>query len=367
MQPNDHPHCEPDGARLPVRGPAALAAALPYLVQLPPQGSIVAASVDEDSGLGVIALRELPTRPVGASLEVLRHWAADVGRIAAEGASGFSLCGNDRLALVLYLPASAGPPPSWFGPAVMAQGLAGAPRLLDVVVVFGGRWRSLVCADEECCPTAGATILDNSEASLIAARLVASGLCVGGDAGVLRSDTRAEDVSAILAAMRYPGSVKSRRSLLRRAWPLVGEPPRMIDEQETALLAMAADRPGVRDALLTRLATAEGGRVFWEAQLDLWLLVTAWVPREWAAGPATMAGIAAWRLDRTAVAFVVIEHALAADPGHRMANLIKQLLDRNAPSADWFERMRRVSESDCLRFDRPAAANRSAPRSQAAG
>lgn len=354
MQPTDHHHPEPDGERIPVRGPAALAAALPYLFDVPLEGRIVIAGVHDDNSLGLTAYSDLPAYPQGASAEVLRHWASDIGTIAAEGARGFGASTDERLAMAVYLPAAAGVPPAWFGSAVMSQGLSWAPRLLDAIVVFGDRWRSLVCTSEECCPTTGQPILDNSDAALIAAQLVAAGLSAAGVERPSPVSARVAEVAALLAAMPYPANVKSRRKLLRKAWPLVSAPPAVVDEQSIAMLTMAADRPGVRDALLTRLAGLDGGTTFWDEQFGLWLVVSAGVPQEWAAGPACMVAIAAWRLEEHAAAAVAVGHALHSEPEHRMANLIKQLLDKGTPSQEWFDRMRGISESDCLRFDRPA-------------
>lgn len=364
MHPIHNHRLQPSGEGITVRGPAALAAALPYLIDTPLPGSIILAVINGNSSLGLTAYKALADYPSGASPEVQRHWASDVGRLAVEGLRSCSAGPGEYLALVIYLPSALGRPPSWFTPLLRSQGLLPAPHVLDIMLVFGDRWRSVVCDNEACCPADGAVIMENSDAALVAAELVAAGLTPGGSAVPA---ARVAEVGALLDAMPYPRNVKARRRLLHRVWPLILQPPAVLDDQMAVLLAMAADRPGVRDAILTRLARLDDDPQRWQQQFDLWAGVAVAVPDRWLAGPACMVAIAAWCMGEDGAAEVAVGHAMAVEPGHRMGNLIKQMLDKQLPSSVWFERMRGIDEADCLRFDRPPAAERRGPEAKAAG
>jgi hypothetical protein len=354
-----------------VRGPAALAAALPYLIDAPLAGCVVLALIREDSSLGFTAHRAMPPMPVAASQEVLSSWAADVGRDIGAGVAALAVMPGERLAVALFLPPGSGCPPPWLGSAILAECPLG-PEALDVLAVFDGRWRSLVCAEESCCPQAGLPIADNSDAMLVAAELVGAGLSVTTDAQAAHRErdlaARCAEVGSFLDALPYPRSISARRLLLRQVWPVVRTTPQDIPASMVACLAAAADRPGVRDALLLRMARAsKRDPNFWKRQVDLWSEVVRTTPDDWGAGPACLLAVAHWAAGDVREALVAAETSLALQPGHRMAELVQQLLLQGNAPQEWFARMLRISEPDCLRFDRPRPAAGPSQGRKAAG
>ena len=343
--------------RLRIRGPQALAAALPYLVGGPTPGTAVLALIDGEWLLRLTPQRSLPDYPAGASLEVVRHWEGEVARLLRQGLGAVDPAEDESVAVVLYLPDALGVPPAWFGESVRA-GCSAEPGLVDVIAVFGDRWRSVLCDDHRCCPAAGAKILDSSDALVVCAELVGAGLAAGPAAGRTSAADGAE-VAALLGAMPYPRSVGQRRSLLRTVWPWVAAMPGKLDAQQVSLLGMAADRPGVRDALLARMARVfDGHGPVWQAQDLMWREVARTLPAAWSPGPWCIAAVAAWALGDAAGALRSVDRALQAEPGHRMAELLRELVLRDVGAATWFDRVAYLDEEDCLHFDRPPAAAR---------
>ncbi len=359
MHPEPQSNTITPPVRVSVRGPAALAAALQYLVDSPCDNRVVLAVVGMDNLLRYAAHTHLPTYPAGASPEVRHQWADDVGRLIQTGLAALAPSPDERAAVVLYLPAAFGGPTPEFARRIRSAVWPAPFGLLDVIAVFEGRWRSLACVDEACCPSAGSPILDDGAAVEVCAELVGAGLAVRTGPRAPLPTSQRSIIAHLLAGMPYPRTVGSRRSLLRRAWPLVAQPPLELAPQQVAALVMAADRPGVRDALLTRMARAAGAEAsWWQTRAGLWRDVLHAAPADWASGPACMAAVSSWAIGDAAGATAAVEQALQSEPDHRMAALIGTLLAKGIPATDWFTRMSAIGEADCLRFDRPPSAAR---------
>ena len=120
---------------------------------------------------------------------------------------------------------------------------------------------------------------------------------------------------------------------------------------------MAGDRPGIRDALLTRIARSDwsASQRAWQQQWGLWASVADLAPAGWAAGPRCLQAVSAWSLGQRRDALFALHAAHRDQPGHRMTVLLGQLLITGADVAQWFASMRGLSESECLLFDRPAS------------
>lgn len=333
-----------------IRGPAALAAALPYLLHVPVAGRLVITTLEAGRWAQGASYVELPDFPRGGSAELRGQWADDVGALAAEGVLRVE---PDDLsaAVVLYLPADVRLDDRFcmerIRTAIPPQARA---RMVDVVAVGDGRWRSIMCRDDECCPGAGQRILDDPEAVRVSAELVGAGLAIAPEPDPA---ARAR-VRAALGDLPWPGSFDDRQELLLGVWPLVVDPGSDLDPRDAARLVMAADRPGVRDALLSRLARAAAPDAApWALQEVLWDKVAALAPIEWAAGPACMLAVALWGQGDLAGAARAADLALSTDPAHRMAGLIERLVEAGVAADDWMHRLGRLDEAACLRFDRP--------------
>jgi hypothetical protein len=64
--------------------------------------------------------------------------------------------------------------------------------------------------------------------------------------------------------------------------------------------------------------------------------------------------VSAWSLGQRRDALFALHAAHRDQPGHRMTVLLGQLLISGAEVQQWFASMRRLSEAECLLFDRPA-------------
>ena len=72
------------------------------------------------------------------------------------------------------------------------------------------------------------------------------------------------------------------------------------------------------------------------------------------AGVSIEKAISAWSLGQSQDSYTAVSAALRDQPGHRMTVLLGQLLITGADVEQWFAGRRRLSESECLLFDRPA-------------
>jgi hypothetical protein len=141
-----------------VKTPHDLLAAVPFLIGYHPTDSLVLISVKSDS-LEMAMRVDFPINPPEGAYQLL---ASHLKRDHAEGAL-----------LVAYEPKG-----SDLGPEVL-RNAADAVAALEIpirelMLVRNGRWKSLICSDEKCCPPDGNPIED-FENSRITAEQVANG------------------------------------------------------------------------------------------------------------------------------------------------------------------------------------------------
>lgn len=141
-----------------VKTPHDLLAAVPFLIGYHPTDSLVLISVKSDS-LEMAMRIDFPINPPEGAYQLL---ATHLKRDNAEGAL-----------LVAYEPAGCQEGPEVLRNAADAVAALDIP-IRELMLVRGGRWRSMICSDESCCPADGNPIEDFSN-SRIAAEQVASG------------------------------------------------------------------------------------------------------------------------------------------------------------------------------------------------
>jgi len=141
-----------------VKTPHDLLAAVPFLIGYHPTDSLVLISVKSDS-LEMAMRIDFPINPPEGAYRLL---ASHLKRDHAEGAL-----------LVAYEPEG-----NTDGPEVLRNAadavIASEIPIRELMLVRNGRWRSLLCTDEKCCPPEGNEIQDFQN-SRIAAEQVASG------------------------------------------------------------------------------------------------------------------------------------------------------------------------------------------------
>lgn len=353
--PSQHPDHEPrDARRITLHGPAALAAVLPLMIEPEGRARIVMAVLGSDRLLRLIAHRPLPAVPDGASAEVQQHWFGLVARLIADEMADLNIRQGEGAAAALQLPAQQRL--SGIRGALFPDPADAPAALLDVVLVADGHWRSLLCTDHRCCPDSGRAVLDDRDAVSAMADLLDD------NCRQARLDCEpvpgppATAVAAALTQRRFPATAELRSEALSDAWPSVDHVPSALAAEQAASLIMACDRPGIRDALLTRIARSgwSASPRAWQRQWGLWTSVADLAPEGWAAGPRCLQAVSAWSLGQRRDALLALHAAHRDQPGHRMTVLLGQLLITGADVEQWFAGMRRLSESECLLFDRPA-------------
>lgn len=361
---------EPADARLRLRGPADVVAAVPYLLGHSPSRSLVALAVRAGGDLGVVCRADLP--------EPGDDQGACVVATAARIGEALHADGAESALLALYDGVDPGAAPDALAretAAATAAALAGAGvDVADALHVGPHRWRSLLCRHDGCCPPAG---FDVAEAK---ARPVAVGFVVSGRHPVADRDSlepvptpappplrRAAAQSAarwrrrVRAAAGGPGGgelqVTDRFRVLDEWLRLLDEHRRSAHLPGPAVIGRLAaawtDDLRVRDACMVALLPAAalvpdallaGSRGDIDAVLaDRSCAGVARGPapllRHMAshlAGPPQAAVLAlhawlAWASGEGAAAGDLASRAVRAQPGHRLATLVLDLLDRAVP------------------------------------
>lgn len=295
-----------------LRGPAALVAAVPYLIGFHPQESLV-----------LVALQQ---RRV---LLTLRVDLADADGSAAELAGRLQAAGADSVALLLYTEGDA---------AVHAETTATlgglvADRLLDVLVVRAGRWRSLLCANPACCPPDG-TPLESAPPPLAVAMAVQAGRQVLPDRAALVASVARVDEPAVTAALATArtgggagvgaGARKRARAALRR-WSASGGRGELPAGDAADLLVALGEREWRDELLLASAKMAD------DTLLPLLQRLCRLAPDDLLGPAATLLAVAAYLRGDGSLANVALERALAADPGYAIALWLVAALDAQVP------------------------------------
>jgi len=372
-------------ARLSVRSPADMVAAVPYLLGFHPADSVVVVAV---RGRRVVfaARGDLPapgTDPGPAA----RHLAQVVARQDADAATVVGYGPAARVTGVVDA----------IGDALTAAGLV----VLDALRVTEGRWFSYLCVEPSCCPPEGTPY--DPAASQVSAAAVFAGQVALPDRAALAAQVSPLDGPVRLAMRRATGRARLRLAALtgRPSTPWAGSPagglpadssragaeppvpadgagpegessvpvggpgsggksqvpaggagsggePRAVRTAGTAAVraAFRRQRRGERldddemawlTVLLTHVAVRDhawsrtDGR---DEDISLWTDVLRRAEPDLIAAPGCLLAFAAWRSGHGALAAVALERVLSAHPGYSLAVLLDEALRRGvAPSA----------------------------------
>ncbi|WP_435232883.1 DUF4192 domain-containing protein [Micromonospora aurantiaca (nom. illeg.)] len=372
-------------ARLSVRSPADMVAAVPYLLGFHPADSVVVVAV---RGRRVVfaARGDLPapgTDPGPAA----RHLAQVVARQDADAATVVGYGPAARVTGVVDA----------IGDALTAAGLV----VLDALRVTEGRWFSYLCVEPSCCPPEGTPY--DPAASQVSAAAVFAGQVALPDRAALAAQVSPLDGPVRLAMRRATGRARLRLAALtgRPSTPSAGSPagglpadssragaeppvpadgagpegqssvpvggpgsggksqvpaggagsggePRAVRTAGTAAVraAFRRQRRGERldddevawlTVLLTHVVVRDhawsrtDGR---DEDISLWTDVLRRAEPDLIAAPGCLLAFAAWRSGHGALAAVALERVLSAHPGYSLAVLLDEALRRGvAPSA----------------------------------
>ncbi|MEU2985035.1 DUF4192 domain-containing protein [Micromonospora aurantiaca] len=372
-------------ARLSVRSPADMVAAVPYLLGFHPADSVVVVAV---RGRRVVfaARGDLPA-PGADPGPAARHLAQVVARQDADAATVVGYGPAARVTGVVDA----------IGDALTAAGLV----VLDALRVTEGRWFSYLCVEPSCCPAEGTPY--DPAASQVSAAAVFAGQVALPDRAALAAQVSPLDGPVRLAMRRATGRARLRLAALtgRPSTPSSGSPagglpadssragaeppvpadgagpegessvpvggpgsggksqapaggagsggePRAVRTAGTAAVraAFRRQRRGERldddemawlTVLLTHVAVRDhawsrtDGR---DEDISLWTDVLRRAEPDLIAAPGCLLAFAAWRSGHGALAAVALERVLSAHPGYSLAVLLDEALRRGvAPSA----------------------------------
>lgn len=361
-----------------LNGPADLVSAIPYLLGFTPKNCIVAAFLSGADGELMLTARVAHPRP-GEHEPFVAAWQQACENIVNSNEV-------DRLVLVDFCMQTrfgecaldAGVTTSDADPQAQSEQshnltnamAAVAARVgiytCDEVMVVAGRWRSVLCRDEDCCPTDG-QLMDLNRGARVAAPFVAEGVAPLESRESIRErimprpedDPRCRDFQAKVtqAVVRVAECVdmSSRRALVMESVLALtngtpdGMTVGMTDGMTEGLPLVVACIQDMRrrDAVLRILVhdVADEPRRIAEDMLVGALKLCA--PSHRAAVATVVAGLA-WQRGDGALAQECLELALASDASYSLARLLSRAIRHAVPPTVWVDAVAATTVESCL-------------------
>ncbi|MEV4054281.1 DUF4192 domain-containing protein [Amycolatopsis sp. NPDC049688] len=309
-----------------LRNPAQLLAALPYVIGFRPARSVVLIGHQGPAGQepGLILRGDLPRR---------EHRAYQAQALAARFATGLHT--GVTLAIVggRRRPGSAPPHAGFVDVLTKELAVLGVPvrhALWAAKIQEGARWRCYARTD------CGGELPDPRTTVAAAAAT---------ERGTVAFDSR-DELEALLSP-RSPEALARRSAVLSRLpcppCPDLNEAASAIraeferhrrgegppTDEEAVTAAGALTLPEIRDVCLAMAVPPETSAAR-EAE-RVWLTLVRELPAPERAEPAVLLGFTAYMRGDGAFAGMALENALAANPDHVLARLLKTVLDRGTP------------------------------------
>jgi hypothetical protein len=322
-------------ARVTLRTPTDVLAAVPYLFGFHPTESVVV--------IGLHTSRVVFN--VRADLPEPGAAADDVAGLAAQLVSALTAQGATRALVVGY-----GPAPRVtravlaVGEELQSRGLA----ICEMLRATEGRYWSYLCLSPECCPPEG-TPYDTSGTEVAAAATFAGRVALPDRSALERvvAPPAGRDLTAVeRATERAAVALHAELGLDRAdAVPAPGARRRVglralgtalrayregggLDDEGLAFLVLLVRSVDVRDLACRRIVAA-GNAI--DPHVELWRDATRRARPDLAAAPASLLAAAAWRAGDGALAAVALERAFAADPACGLARLLDAALRQALP------------------------------------
>lgn len=371
---------------LTLHGPADLVAAVPHLLGFAPKASIVAVFIKEHDQCVHMTLRaDVPTATADGEQLVdldayLSAWSNQLDVIVAQNsvarvvlAAFADVCESGNSASHRsdsgFGEADDGAElGTVFGTAMVTQILAAVATqcetrgiyVFDQLVCGGGRWRSVLCSDIECCPAEG-TAIDQARGDRIAAEFIFDGVCVQTDQEALTASLAPlPDTDAKVQAFRF---VLDKRGQTRA--PVTDEVLADSDAEQRCErahrcvdllvsgggadpeVALALADVRVRDAVI-RLVTHDLSQPARRSAETCLIDTMRLCPRELRAPVVSVAAGLAWQRGDGATASRCVAIALDADPGYSLARLLQRAIRDAVPPQVWVNAVAQTSVQDCL-------------------
>lgn len=213
----------------------------------------------------------------------------------------------------------------------------GGVELADAILVTDGRYRSLTCTDDACCPPEGTPV---PASSALTTAVVTQGRVIHGDRGEIEAhlappdpaaQARAERVAALVLASLPHGSIgltdEEVRDLLDRCVAAANDSGlRLVDAVRLAMLVQIGE---VRDLAYRHMLTAGP-----DQHETLWTTVCRQVPPSLSAVPLAMVALSSYLSGAGALTTVAIERAIEVDGCHPSVTLIADVVQSAIPPRD---------------------------------
>ena len=302
--------------------PHDLLAAIPFLIGYHPENSLVLVALKDDS-VGMAMRVDMPTDIAPESYDLL--------------ASHFQREAADAALIVAYVDSETDPEPVLINTsaALLRAGIS----IKESLIVFDGRYRSMLCHDSECCPPLGSPIPD-IDSSRIAAEHVIAGhpMPFANVSGLVQS------IAALPSAME-----ESWQSEVRTFW-IESDSENLLDLQRdgaTAVIDLAGEYAQGRGAEDRELVARVIGRIsdiqvrdyalgshneetadaYWQMWRELLLIA----PRGFVAPIASIFAALAYERGEGALAHKALDRALADDERYSLALLLRRVFTAGWP------------------------------------
>lgn len=332
-----------------LRGPAEVAAALPYLLGFHPAESFVAIGLGADKRVTLTARLDLGPPPYRAQASALATYLRH-----AESVEAILVVVSDKPRNVIRRA----------GTAVRVAARKAGMSVVDVMHVSGGRWESLRCRNPRCCPPGGQAV-DQSLAGQFAAELAAMGRVVYPDRASVKASIAYDDTDALAVRFALDAALVEQECLAETASAaavvdagerVVGaavagrrDLPRDLTVEEIGRLGAALSLVPIRDRALRWTISPLS-----EVAENVWYQLTRRLPSPYAAPAATLLAVQSYNMGDCTMAGDCAERALADNPDYTMAQLVSEAVVRAVPPSDFRAAMREAWL--CERRGRPQRA-----------
>lgn len=318
---------------LTLTSPAETVAAIPYLLGYVPRESIVAIALTDVGTVHFILRADAPHE------SDIRPWAADLAqRLQLAGVDG------KRVVLVAF-EADDSAREAAFALAEVFAGLGS--RIIDRLAAGGGRWWSLECSDEQCCPSGGHPIDEDvirRMASVFPNQSVqASREDLESELQPAPDDAR-EGVSEHLRHVP-PVDEAARDVAIAHALDVMAG--RRADPRDVAMLLQALRDLRVRDTVLWDLLHSPPAA--WREAIRGAVDAARRAPDGDVAPIATLLAILWWQCGDGTRASIALDRARRDDPEYSLAALIAMNLAVGMHPREWLEALDGLTREECRR------------------
>lgn len=305
-----------------VRGPADVAAMVPYLFGFQPAESLVLIAIEGPrKRFGPVLRVDLVDEPI----LVQEQTSQIVSILTGNGVARVLLAAFSESAM------RAGPLVDRLLVSLAASGIA----VEDAFRADGRRWWPYLCDDPLCCSPTGAPY--DVTTSAASAEAVLAGLTFAADRDALRSVIAPADA---LTRRQVDREVRRLRSDGATGEPAARElcgwlarqlaEPGAVSAADLAWLALAVQSHQGRDTAIALITRANAPTYF-----ELWRRVMRAVSDELLPDVGCVAAFAAWLEGRGAVASHVVERVLAVQPDNPLAAVVVELLAQGINPRLW--------------------------------